>query len=370
MLRQCGAIFMQPFNMKNEGKILVICLGSRGGLIDYTKNIVEYLDKDKYDIIVFKKSGFNAYHNVIEIYNYSNKFNFLLLSLFYIPWILMKLTFSINQYKVLYIPGPFLWNLPFVSLFKLFRRPIVLTVHDDILHEGQKTILEQWLIDRTIKKCKNFIFLTNYVFQSTIKRFDNIENHCIIPHGIFPVKNLQISIRRRKKRILFLGRIVKYKGVELLNEAFNKLDSSYELTLAGLSNYKLNIIDKNNNIKFENKFLSEEELSYWLDWCDIIVLPYLEATQSGVVTLGIFAEKPMICTNVGGLVEQLESNEAIFIRPNANELYDALVKLSSDDDLYQNIHEALKVKKRNLKWDKIAFAINNFIIEISSSQNC
>jgi glycosyltransferase involved in cell wall biosynthesis len=347
-------------------KILVICLGTRGGLVDYTKNIICNWENDKFDIIVFKKSGFKVSPNNIEINHYKNKYDFLLLTIFYLPFILFKIFLKIGDYKVLYVPGPFLWNLPFIYLFKLFRKNIILTIHDDILHSGQKNLFEQWLIDKTISNCKNFIFLTKYVFQSTIKRFDNIDKYCFVPHGIFPVDNLSISIRKNPKRVLFLGRVIKYKGVELLNDAFNRLDSSYSLTIAGLSNYNIEIVNKNNNVRFENKFLTEQELAYWLEWCDIIVLPYLEATQSGVITLGVFAEKPMICSNVGGLVEQLEPTEAIFIYPDCDELYNALVQLSTDNYLYESIHEALKNKKLNLRWDKIASEINDFIDNTAS----
>jgi glycosyltransferase involved in cell wall biosynthesis len=193
-------------------------------------------------------------------------------------------------------------------------------------------------------------------------KFSNLSNTKIIPHGIFPIRNISFTQRLKRKRILFIGRIVKYKGVEVLINAVNNLEGDYELIIAGDANYNVEVNNINKNITLINKFLTEEEIAEKLSWCDIIALPYIEATQSGVISLGIFAEKPMICTIVGGLSEQVSEQEAIFVEPNnVKELTEAIRLLSTNTAKYDKICDNLKAKKESLKWEHISNEVLQFL---------
>src|SRR5208282_4726743 len=58
-------------------------------------------------------------------------------------------------------------------------------------------------------------------------------------------------------------------------------------------------------VAVENRWIPEEELGPLLAWADAIVLPYREASQSGVAAAAITAGRLVVATEVGGLVEQL-----------------------------------------------------------------
>jgi glycosyltransferase involved in cell wall biosynthesis len=55
----------------------------------------------------------------------------------------------------------------------------------------------------------------------------------------------------------------------------------------------------------ENRWVAETAIADLLAWSDAIVLPYREASQSGVAAAALAAGRPVIATRVGGLAEQL-----------------------------------------------------------------
>jgi glycosyltransferase involved in cell wall biosynthesis len=59
------------------------------------------------------------------------------------------------------------------------------------------------------------------------------------------------------------------------------------------------------NVMVENRWAAETELGAVFGWADALILPYHEASQSGVAAAAIAAGRPVIATRVGGLSEQL-----------------------------------------------------------------
>jgi glycosyltransferase involved in cell wall biosynthesis len=69
----------------------------------------------------------------------------------------------------------------------------------------------------------------------------------------------------------------------------------------------------------------EDEVGALLGWADAVVLPYREASQSGVAAAAIAARRAVIATNVGGLAEQLRDETlAILCEPDAASLAQGL----------------------------------------------
>ena len=110
--------------------------------------------------------------------------------------------------------------------------------------------------------------------------------------------------------LLFFGYVRKYKGLDLLIEAFPKIlahNPKAKLLIVGEfyddpQDYfdlvkKLNIEDK---VKVINQFVPNEEVAKYYQASDIVILPYRSATQSGILNVAYGFSKPVIVTNVGG----------------------------------------------------------------------
>ncbi len=115
-----------------------------------------------------------------------------------------------------------------------------------------------------------------------------------------------------KKTILFFGLIRPYKGLSELIAAFSLLDDSYQLLIAGevygTAEFYLEALNAlpNQNWKFVNRYLADAEVDTYFAAADIVVLPYLSATQSGIRAMALSQKRAVLCTNVGGLAEGLE----------------------------------------------------------------
>jgi glycosyltransferase involved in cell wall biosynthesis len=139
------------------------------------------------------------------------------------------------------------------------------------------------------------------------------------------------TAHKRADRLLVgcLGRIEPYKDIDTLLKAFEILQSKnlpVDLLIAGrgplpnvnafsspTTNYSL----LTTHYFLENRWLSSDSLTAMALECDVIVVPYKKASQSGIISLAMACGKPVIATNVGGLAEQIEDGSTgIVVSPN------------------------------------------------------
>ncbi|PQL92180.1 glycosyltransferase family 4 protein [Apibacter sp. wkB309] len=348
-----------------SSKIMILSLGRTGSLPLYSDNIVLHFPENSYDYYKSKYAieGISI-PNQKSLITYKSAFSFILNTLFILPFYsLVLLPKIVKNYRILYLPYFHLWNLPFILLFRLLGRDVILTVHDGILHKGENGFLLQQYSNLNIRLSSKLIFLTNYVKVNVEKTLKLIKTSIIVPHGLIETISLVDSPSKinRGKNILFIGRISPYKGVELLAEVIEDIrDKIDKCVIAGKSIYELKIKDTD-KLKIQDKYLSDIEIGGLLNWADILVLPYLEATQSGVITLGISSELPMVCTNVGGFNEQLDQDECIWVEPNKDSLKKGLVHLIENQSQRDYLIKKMHKKKLSLKWDTISLQIFKFL---------
>ena len=172
----------------------------------------------------------------------------------------------------------------------------------------------------------------------------------VMPHPVYSNFGEGVSKEESKKKlnlhdnklILFFGFIIDYKGLEVLLEAIsiikNKLD--VKLIIAGefYSNKEkyFNLIDKlelKNNIHLFTDFIPTSEVKYYFSACDVVILPYKDATQSGIVQIAMNFRKPIIATNVGGLGEVIHENKTGFIvdAKNPSQLAEAILRFYNEN---------------------------------------
>jgi glycosyltransferase involved in cell wall biosynthesis len=86
----------------------------------------------------------------------------------------------------------------------------------------------------------------------------------------------------------------------------------------------------------ERRWVPDTEVAALLDQADILVLPYSEASQSGVLVTGLAAGVPAVATPVGGLREQIVSGTTGILAEavTAQSFADAIATLMSDSELY------------------------------------
>ncbi|MGV3756367.1 MAG: glycosyltransferase [Verrucomicrobiota bacterium] len=125
--------------------------------------------------------------------------------------------------------------------------------------------------------------------------------------------------------VLFFGLIRKYKGLDILLKAFAKVTPALPETLlivAGEFYEKKRKYEKlledchlEDNVIFEDRYIPQEHVARYFSAADLVVLPYLSGTQSGVLSTAYHFEKPFVITNVNGLAEMALSDPGMQVNP-------------------------------------------------------
>lgn len=231
-----------------------------------------------------------------------------------------------------------------------------------------------------LKPQDGFVVLCNAVRQDLLNIMPDARHICT-PHPLYSHfgEKMQreeaekaVGIKNgNTKNILFFGLIREYKGLDLLIEAFGKLDKSYRLIVAGepygsFEKYQ-KLIDASpnkENIILNTNYIEDSQVSKYFSSADVCVLPYRSATQSGISSISYHFEVPMITTDVGGLRETIgergtgvimENGEAATIA-RAIEDYFAPENAGMRGEMILNIRK----EKERLSWGTFCSKLEDF----------
>ena len=193
---------------------------------------------------------------------------------------------------------------------------------------------ERLIIKKTFSQAQYFIAPSKYIESEIHKDFPT-KPICTTTLSVYDCYNLhrydQNSARtllglNTKEVLLFFGLIRPYKGLDKLLEAFSlikKQRKDITLLIVGecyedIKRYT-DLINKyhiSDSVKLVNKFVENEAIEPYFAACDVVVLPYYSATQSGVVMTAYAFEKPVVVTNVGGIHEEIDQKRTGVIIDN------------------------------------------------------
>lgn len=191
-----------------------------------------------------------------------------------------------------------------------------LAVHDADPHPGETRPLFDWLVRREIRGSTRIVTLSGHVADRLLARGDTTEKRLIrLYHPIFSFARGPITSSHPAKpfRLLFFGRILPYKGLAMLLEAFARLRADgVECTLRIVGRGEIVAPPSLMNqpgLSIETGWVPPDAIGGILAEADAVALPYLEASQSGVIAAAYGAGLPVVATPVGGLREQIVDGE-------------------------------------------------------------
>ncbi len=149
-------------------------------------------------------------------------------------------------------------------------------------------------------------------------------------------------------RILFFGRIFRYKGLHLLIEAAEILrKSGVPLKLGVFGQGEINAVNRRRlsslDAQVENRWIGNAEMQSILSRYDLVVAAHTEASQSGVISAALGSGLPVVATPVGGLVEQIAPDVTGIIAeaPTAPALAAAIRRVADDRVLLARMRRAV-----------------------------
>jgi len=222
------------------------------------------------------------------------------------------------------------------------RSAFVLTVHDCHAHPGDAPSRKtpQWILNLGYRRADEIIVHSNYVKQqlAVTRRIPSVHIH-VVPHmGLG--KTGRMANNHRSQTVLFFGRIWEYKGLEYLIRAEPFITAEVpeaRIVIAGqgedFSRYRRMMVHPDRFV-VHNEYISESHCAELFEQATVVTLPYIEASQSGVIPLAYGHGKPVVGTEVGGIPEMIEHGQTGFCVPPRDEgaLANAIVRILQNHD--------------------------------------
>jgi glycosyltransferase involved in cell wall biosynthesis len=289
-----------------------------------------------------------------------------------------------NKIDVVYSPMSHIWSCAIASIFRKSAARYVLTMHDAITHKGDMEWLKNFLLRHDVLASDSCITLTEAVKQGVHEIYDYPLNRIsVVPHGAFEYGDFGARSlpEGRPVRVLFYGRILKYKGLGVLLDAMRILFEkgfSHKLALevwgeGDISPYQAQFDSLSAlgcPMHIVNRWIDEQEIEEIFSRADICALPYVEASQSGVAAIAFAAGLPMVATPQPGLLEQLSGGGGLVSDAVSPESFaEALLSVSSDQTLYEQLSRSgLRHAEDDLSWPAIGKRISE-ILHVSTKVN-
>lgn len=225
-------------------------------------------------------------------------------------------------------------DIMFLHLLRTKDVKSVYHIHFGRIPEMSENNTTEWkLMKKAMSLANEIIAIDKKTYDVLCQNFDKSKVN-YIPN---PVNKVFGQISEGSKNILFLGNVLKAKGVEELLTSFEKLSKEFpdwKLTIAGFceDDYKKYLEE---NFSFEKVemtgFLPHEKAIEKLSEAEFLVLPSYTEGFPNVVIEAMMCEKAVVATSVGAIEDILSGGCGIVVAPqNESELYDAVKELITD----------------------------------------
>jgi glycosyltransferase involved in cell wall biosynthesis len=251
--------------------------------------------------------------------------------------------------------------------------------------------MEKLLTKTTLRRADAYMVMS----ETEEREIVNLLGECLIKRFYLPVfnllnKNPDISKHNVRQALglsdtdyvlLFFGYVREYKGLSVLLEAYPEIIKSIPDTVLIVAG-EFNTSEKDDYIRQINEasryggkiitvgdYVPDADVEKYFTACDVVVLPYISATQSAVVPTAYMFERPVITTDVGGLPEVVIDGETGYIVPpkDNSALARAVIKFNEhmeEPRFSENIREEVK----KYSWDKLVDSIGETHAELHDKQ--
>jgi glycosyltransferase involved in cell wall biosynthesis len=201
----------------------------------------------------------------------------------------------------------------------------------------------------------------------------------LVPHPVYEIFGASLPKDQARARlqlidervILFFGYVRRYKGLHTLLDAMPTILKTMKVKLLVVGEfyddeqkYRNQIAENDiaNNVVVHSDYVPNEEVNLYFSAADVVVLPYVTATQSGIVQIAYQFDKPVIATDVGGLAEVvLNGRTGYTVKPEAPEaVADAVVRFykeGREQEFVRNVQE----EKKKYSWENMVQAIERLM---------
>ncbi|KAF0189232.1 MAG: hypothetical protein FD168_1079 [Desulfobulbaceae bacterium] len=259
------------------------------------------------------------------------------------PW---KLAYYSNLIRAVSSFGPDLFHIhdngemSTLVLLLFFRAmPLVVTVHDVTTHPGADSQIK--MRRRSIKRFLKSRAAVIHLHGKTLcmdfkKRYPRLaEKAAVVPHGTLSIFKYwdNKTIEQEATTCLFFGRMEKYRGLDNLlkiGEILKETVPGIKIIVAGrgpeLEKNKAEMMISG-IFEIHDSFIPNRDIPLYFRRASLLLLPYHEASQSGVVSMGFPFGTPIVATRVGSIPEVvLDGKHGVIVEPGDNPAFAEAVR--------------------------------------------
>lgn len=361
---------------------LILCFAlnrKSESILDFTNKKVEtgFLSKEKIDEIL--PDGIKKYLADISSVNFFIFFNLKFRSF---RNLLLSIKFSnkLKNYDIVHFNG-INGVLPFLIFF-LRRKKLVFTIHDIHSHSSERTRFNfAEKMSRYILRSKFPVIVQNISDFGAVKDeyFTIKDKFRFIPFGVLDIyqKFEKADHKSINSDLLFFGRISRYKGIEYLVSSLETLKEkgiSVKTIIAGKGKIYFDTGNLNKlGIVLINQYIPNSELVSLIKGTKVVICPYTDATQSGVVMTAFAFNKPVIASIVGNFPEMIKDGINGFLVPPKNkyELALKIKQLITDTALLEQMQNNIQSITTSgvYSWSQIVMKMQELYASILSKRS-
>jgi len=332
---------------------------------EYIRQLQHHLADEGVEAVVLKPFHYSSFSNLFKM-----------------------LYFRLQGCRIIHVHWLYIFPFSFVMkgfyyLCKVLGIKIVWEMHNILPHGYSEADIRssKWFYE----KSDGIIFHSSHDVERAKDTLHTKTNkrHIVIPHGNFN-ESYPNTVSRKDARafldipdncnvILCFGFIRENRGYEYLLEAVKNRENTVVIVAGKQQDanvYKMLVEQKKTapQLRLFAKWIGNEEIQYYFNACDIVVLPYTDITTSGVIPLAYAFSKPVISTAIGGIQDIVNSETGILVSPkNAQELRRAIDRLFSMDRKTMG-EKARAYAEREFNWKSNARKIRT-LYEIIDENN-
>jgi len=232
------------------------------------------------------------------------------------------------------------------------------------------------------KQADYFIVQSDAVAQELLHYFPAAQ-YRKAPHPVFEIfgaSMIKSAARQElgiaaKNVILYFGYVRRYKGVMVLLEAVQHLrqwqSEIGETLLLVVGEFyddeqkyrqRARELNLDSCVRFVADYVPNEHVARYFGAADVVTLPYLSATQSGIAQIAYNFDKPVIATNLGGLTEVvLHEKTGFLVPPNEPRALAEAIRRFYREHRENEFSENVKIEKRKYSWERVVEAIEELV---------
>lgn len=319
----------------------------RGGISHFTTLLAQNLKKKiKLKIISFKRLYPNfLYPGKFQIVKkISRNKKFLIDTLNPISW--YSVYKNILQFKpdavmiIVWTPYLFIFNLFLIYFLK--KKNIHISINFLNFQNHKNFFLDKFINNFYLNNANTFFF-DEKIKKSNLKFKKNFVINLVKPQHTIKRKSIKKKLKKKPcLEILFCGFIRPYKGLDILLKAASLLrDKEFFLRIVGepwgakgklFWNKLIDNLGLTNCVEFRPKYLETNKLIQYINRADVLILPYLSVTGSGLIPLAFYLNKPVIVSDVGNfpnLVNEFRTG-LVFKKGNYKDLSKKIIYFSKN----------------------------------------